>query len=524
VDANTGKMLWQHRVLPLELDGKSPEEAARVQEVIDVATAFAMLTHGASMFFAMPTKDGAPLIEKLTERLPAWRKIVADADNDPGLLAAFDKAATAVAGRAKIEDAALKQTRQEIEEFIQLVQKRYRVMVSPQWYGYNGHANATPCSDGTLVYVAFGRGQVAAYDLDGRRVWGRRFDKWSNERFGGLNLSPHLCDGVLIAKDLSNVTWHGLDAKTGKTLWSRPEAAVGSYYYQTALVVTLTAPDGKPKRVVIYPRDLSIRRATDDAALGQLPRLVKKGEIEGGIHHLLAQGDLVWRGMHHIDEAAGFRLRLVADDRVEVTPVWENKTMRCHWPFHTGALSIIIGQSGNLYSFATGESVAQLKEGRGLSSSSSVIGNLLFGASEANNGNNTWWRGPRPDGGGQGGEGRPTDRKAMVRFKLINLTDPKAPKTVSERNLLQEPGPAADIHVERFFAGLDPFLFAGCYHGSASFFGCVMGGPAASGNRVFIQSATHLRCIGDPAVQYDWNPASRPAHITSALKSKETPK
>jgi hypothetical protein len=31
-------------------------------------------------------------------------------------------------------------------------------------------------------------------------------------------------------------------------------------------------------------------------------------------------------------------------------------------------------------------------------------------------------------------------------------------------------------------------------------------------------------CIGDPAVNYDWNPASRPAHITNALKSKETPK
>jgi len=34
-----------------------------------------------------------------------------------------------------------------------------------------------------------------------------------------------------------------------------------------------------------------------------------------------------------------------------------------------------------------------------------------------------------------------------------------------------------------------------------------------SGNRLFIQSATHLRCIGDPAVNYDWNPQSRPARI-----------
>jgi len=31
---------------------------------------------------------------------------------------------------------------------------------------------------------------------------------------------------------------------------------------------------------------------------------------------------------------------------------------------------------------------------------------------------------------------------------------------------------------------------------------------------------TTVACIGDPAVKYDWNPQSRPAHITSALKAK----
>jgi hypothetical protein len=77
---------------------------------------------------------------------------------------------------------------------------------------------------------------------------------------------------------------------------------------------------------------------------------------------------------------------------------------------------------------------------------------------------------------------------------------------------------------EQYLNGMDPFLFAGCYHGSASWFGGMMGSMTPSGNRLFIQSATHLRCIGDPAVKYDWNPTSRPAHITSALKSKETPK
>jgi hypothetical protein len=124
-------------------------------------------------------------------------------------------------------------------------------------------------------------------------------------------------------------------------------------------------------------------------------------------------------------------------------------------------------------------------------------------------------------GGGQGGDGRPTDRKAMVRLGVLDISDPQAPKIVADRNLLQEEEPAADIYVEKYLHGIDPFHFAGCYRGSASFFGCVMGGPVPSGNRLFIQSVRHLRCIGDPAVTYDWNPASRPKHVADGLL-KET--
>jgi hypothetical protein len=107
----------------------------------------------------------------------------------------------------------------------------------------------------------------------------------------------------------------------------------------------------------------------------------------------------------------------------------------------------------------------------------------------------------------------------MVRYAVTDTANPQAPKVVSNRNLLQEPGPASDIYVEQYLDGIDPFLFAGCYHGSASYFGCVMDGPVAGGNRVFVQSVCHLRCIGDPNVPYDWNPASRPERITKALEA-----
>jgi hypothetical protein len=74
------------------------------------------------------------------------------------------------------------------------------------------------------------------------------------------------------------------------------------------------------------------------------------------------------------------------------------------------------------------------------------------------------------------------------------------------------------IYVEQYLNGMEPFLFAGCYHGSAAWFGDLMGSMTPSGNRLFIQSATHLRCIGDPTVKYDWNPASRADIITRSLK------
>jgi len=40
---------------------------------------------------------------------------------------------------------------------------------------------------------------------------------------------------------------------------------------------------------------------------------------------------------------------------------------------------------------------------------------------------------------------------------------------------------------------------------------------AAQGNRLFIRSHSHLYCIGDPKVPYDWNPASRPKEVTEIL-------
>jgi hypothetical protein len=74
VDAHNGKVLWQTRVLPLLCDGKTPEEAARIQQVIDIAAVFFLLRgqSSESLFSDMNSPEAiiAPMTAKLVERRP----------------------------------------------------------------------------------------------------------------------------------------------------------------------------------------------------------------------------------------------------------------------------------------------------------------------------------------------------------------------------------------------------------------------------------------------------------------------
>jgi hypothetical protein len=92
--------------------------------------------------------------------------------------------------------------------------------------------------------------------------------------------------------------------------------------------------------------------------------------------------------------------------------------------------------------------------------------------------------------------GRPRDdRKAMLRYAVVDLSDRAKPTVVSDRNLLGYADPPADIIVKNYLSEFNPYDFAGCYHGSASYF-ALMGGPVPHGSRLYIQSSAYLYCIG----------------------------
>lgn len=87
----------------------------------------------------------------------------------------------------------------------------------PQTHGDNGQATPTPVTDGRHVYVLFGTGVAACYDLDGNRQWVTFLEKSTDG--WGHSASPVLSGDTLIVHILSVA---GLDSGSGKVKWRTP--------------------------------------------------------------------------------------------------------------------------------------------------------------------------------------------------------------------------------------------------------------------------------------------------------------
>lgn len=89
----------------------------------------------------------------------------------------------------------------------------------------NGHASATPTTDGELIYASFGSQGLVAVDFDGRLVWHRKLGSLQN--YHGSAGSPVLYkDRVFLYQDHkggAGVTAFvaAFDKKTGETRWWR---------------------------------------------------------------------------------------------------------------------------------------------------------------------------------------------------------------------------------------------------------------------------------------------------------------
>lgn len=92
----------------------------------------------------------------------------------------------------------------------------------------NGHASATPATDGQRVYVSLGARGLLALDMAGTLVWHR--DLGQLDPYHGTAGSPLLYkDRVILYQDQASESFiAAFDARTGRTVWSTPrEASVG---------------------------------------------------------------------------------------------------------------------------------------------------------------------------------------------------------------------------------------------------------------------------------------------------------
>ncbi|MGH9253862.1 MAG: PQQ-binding-like beta-propeller repeat protein [Vicinamibacterales bacterium] len=92
----------------------------------------------------------------------------------------------------------------------------------------NGHASATPATDGERVYVSFGPRGLFAFDFNGKVVWQR--DLGPMDAYHGAAGSPLLYrDRIILYQDQYSGSFiAAFDTRTGRELWrTRRQASVG---------------------------------------------------------------------------------------------------------------------------------------------------------------------------------------------------------------------------------------------------------------------------------------------------------
>ena len=104
--------------------------------------------------------------------------------------------------------------RGEVEPLQKQLQPLADKWLPPDVHPINGYSSPTPTSDGRHVFVVFGTGVAACYDLEGHRRWARVVERPS---IGwGHSASPLLVGDRLIVH-LRSLT--ALDAATGSNVW-----------------------------------------------------------------------------------------------------------------------------------------------------------------------------------------------------------------------------------------------------------------------------------------------------------------
>ncbi len=202
----------------------------------------------------------------------------------------------------------------------------------------HGYASHTPTSDGTNVYVFFGKSGVMAFDMEGKELWQTSVGTDSDPRAWGSSSSPVLHDSVIVvAAGPESRSLVGLDKTTGKELWRVEMEGLGMVWGTPAL----SPNKGETDLVIGVPNEI---RAYDPAS-GELRWFAEVMQTDQFSSSVVVSDGLIYA----IEGRGGGSVALKAGGTQDVTEqntVWSGRD--------SGRFSSPLVYEGRLYNIAGG--------------------------------------------------------------------------------------------------------------------------------------------------------------------------
>jgi len=171
----------------------------------------------------------------------------------------------------------------------------------PKTQTANGYTSPTPISDGQHVYIVYGTGVVAAYDLDGNRLWIKLYEQPTDQ--WGHSTSPRLVDNKLIVHIISVMA---LDPNSGDVIWKTDSTEA----WGTSAVADI----GGIKIIA--------------TSLGDIIRVSDGAKLASGLYSLPFSSPIIQDGViYGADQEGGFAIKLpetIDGDKISTEVLWEN--------------------------------------------------------------------------------------------------------------------------------------------------------------------------------------------------------
>ena len=539
-DAGTGKRLWQDRLkvmtLPVLGDDRrtlSPAPAGAKAQAAQTAWELAR-----AMYFVRVQGGGGgiggggqgefledenwprhrPVIEQCHARLRQWRGLLTG-DLAPALGQGMDAAADVLQDVLAARDADARieawSTLNRKNPYLEAFKRQYRVTTFITWQGHVGGAFSTPVSDGHVAVVCFAYGQIGAYDVaSGKRVWAFRDGLVPEVQYVNHGASLWMYKDLVLVRAGDGQAILGLDKATGAVRWETQiqmhARGKGANHGNYITPVLMDVPvKGGGMRKVLVTQEPPVLDPLTGTVLGRLeikgpkPRS-DRGTMVGRDGHLMTG----WGYDAPASPTYGFRLAMDAGTlAIAKAPNLEGNQERGTF----GATPILyrpgvmVGLHDELYDPETGVRLFGPTSGlvprTGEGSPAVLCGDLLVTRESQNPFNRVR-----------------QDFSAVATFWVSDARDPLQPRLLSERNLLGSAAMPADPIWDTYMAGFDKRRNVGCYLGLPAWFGCRVGGVVPRGDRLYIQSALGMYCVG-PAVK--GTPADD-ATVVAAVRSAGT--